>query len=189
MGQSQLKQFIDIEFPPTTSSIHASDEKFPFKEPIVWKRAKDFLCVGNQTPKIFEKNIEPGDIKQGQLGDCWFMSALACLAENPELVQRLFVTKTYQHDGCYRLRLCKNGIWVNVTIDDYFPCSVKGGPIFSRAHGNEMWVLLLEKAYAKLHGNYYTLRGGFASEGFSDLTGNPTECYDFEDPIASSMID
>jgi calpain-15 len=62
---------------------------------------------------------------------------------------------------------------------------VKGGPVFSRAHGNEMWVLLLEKAYAKLHGNYYTLRGGYASEGMTDLTGNPTECYDFEDPIAA----
>lgn len=52
-----------------------------------------------------------------------------------------------------------------------------------------MWVLLLEKAYAKLHGNYYTLRGGYASEGMTDLTGNPTECYDFEDPIAASMIE
>lgn len=77
------------------SSIHAPDEKFPFKEPILWKRAKDFLCSGNETPKIFDKDIEPGDIKQGLLGDCWFMSALACLAENPELVKRLFVTKTY----------------------------------------------------------------------------------------------
>jgi calpain, invertebrate len=51
-----------------------------------------------------------------------------------------------------------------------------------------MWVLLLEKAYAKLHGNYYTLRGGFASEGMMDLTGNPTECFDFEDPVALKMI-
>jgi len=65
---------------------------------------------------------------------------------------------------------------------------VNGGPVFSRAHGSEMWVLLLEKAYAKLHGNYYTLRGGFASEGMIDLTGNPTECFDFNDPIAVEMI-
>jgi len=54
-----------------------------------------------------------------------------------------------------------------------------GGPVFSQAHGNEMWVLLLEKAYAKLHGNYYTLRGGYASEGMMDLTGSPTEVFDF----------
>lgn len=34
---------------------------------------------------------------------------------------------------------------------------------------------------AKVHGNYYTLRGGFANEGMMDLTGCPTECFDFED--------
>jgi hypothetical protein len=32
-----------------------------------------------------------------------------------------------------------------------------------------------------LHGNYYTLRGGFANEGMMDLTGSPTECFDFEE--------
>ena len=53
--------------------------------------------------------------------------------------------------------------------------------MFSRANGNELWVLLLEKAMAKVHGNYYTLRGGFANEGMMDLTGCPTECFDFED--------
>ena len=36
-----------------------------------------------------------------------------------------------------------------------------------------MWVLLLEKAYAKLHRNYYTLRGGLVSEALADLTGSP----------------
>jgi len=39
-----------------------------------------------------------------------------------------------------------------------------------------------------LHGNYYTLRGGFASEGMMDLTGCPTECFDFEDPLCIDMI-
>ena len=81
----------------------------------------------------------------------------------------------------YRVKICKNGEWQEVTVDDYFPCYEEGGPVFSRANGNELWVLLLEKAYAKLCGNYYTLRGGFANEGMMDLTGSPTECFDFED--------
>lgn len=107
------------------------------------------------------------------------MSALACLAEHPNLVKRLFLTQKYQQDGIYRVKFCKNGIWSVVTVDDYFPCTEHGGPIFSKAHGNELWVLLLEKAYAKLHGNYFNLRGGFAYEGMMDLTGAPTEMYDF----------
>lgn len=81
--------------------------------------------------------------------------------------------------GIYQLSLCKNGSWVTVTVDDYFPCAPNGAPIFSRAHGNELWVLLLEKAYAKLHGSYLRLRGGWANEGMLDLTGCPTEVYEF----------
>lgn len=87
---------MDIEFPPTAKSISDPDEPFPFKEQVVWKRAKDFLSSdGDNPPKVFEKDIEPSDIKQGQLGDCWFMSALACLAEVPDYVERLFITKEY----------------------------------------------------------------------------------------------
>jgi len=52
-----------------------------------------------------------------------------------------------------------------------------------------MWVLLIEKAYAKLHGNYYTLRGGFANEGMIDLTGCPTSSYIFEDEKVKNMIE
>jgi len=111
------------------------------------------------------------------------MSALASLAEMPHLVERLFATQKCNEEGLYRIRICKNGSWHEVIVDDYFPCQEKGGPIFSRASGNELWVLLLEKAYAKVHGNYFTLRGGFANEGMIDLTGCPTECFDFEDDV------
>jgi len=35
----------------------------------------------------------------------------------------------------------------------------------------ETWAPLVEKAYAKLHGNYGHLNGGWASEAIEDLTG------------------
>lgn len=124
---------------------------------IVWKRPKDFL---KGEIEVFSKKIEPDDIAQGELGDCWFMSSLSCLAEKPHLVSRLFITQQYNEEGMYRVKFCKNGVWVEVTIDDYFPCSARGGPKFSQAHGNELWVLILEKAYAKLHGSYIALEGG-----------------------------
>jgi calpain-15 len=107
------------------------------------------------------------------------MCALASLAERPKLVEKLFLTKEINKEGVYRIQFCKNGSWQEVTIDDYFPCLPCGGPMFSRAHGNESWVLLIEKAYAKIHGNYFTLRGGFANEGMIDLTGCPSSTYDF----------
>ena len=66
--------------------------------------------------------------------------------------------------GVYKVRVCKNGQWQFVRLDDYFPCSPDAGPVYSAAHGNELWVLLVEKAMAKLCGHYGALSGGWAYE-------------------------
>jgi calpain-15 len=60
-----------------------------------------------------------------------------------------------------------------MTLDDYFPCKPEAGPVYSRAHGSELWVLLLEKAFAKMNGSYAQIKGGWAFEAMIDLTGAP----------------
>ncbi|KAF2724260.1 cysteine proteinase [Polychaeton citri CBS 116435] len=55
---------------------------------------------------------------------------------------------------------------------------------FSHCKSNETWLPLIEKAYAKAHGDYFAIEGGFASEGIEDLTGgvgvviNPEDIMD-----------
>lgn len=170
--------FIDPSFPPDDSSIYdtTNDEEYPLEEVSVWKRPHEFMYG---RPKLFLDNPDPNDIIQGSLGNCWFLAAIASLAESPAIVKRLFINQKYNEFGIYQLRICKNGEWVVVTIDDYFPCSSNGGPIFCSNNGNELWAILLEKAYAKLHGNYWQLRAGFVSHGMMDLSGCPTQRYTF----------
>ncbi|KAJ1488535.1 hypothetical protein T484DRAFT_1616299, partial [Baffinella frigidus] len=37
-----------------------------------------------------------------------------------------------------------------------------------------VWVPLVEKAYAKLHGSYHSISGGHVAEAMLDLTGLPS---------------
>ena len=172
-----LDHFLDPSFPPDDTSIYdkETEPKYPLQEKPVWKRPTEFM----EDPKLFNDNIDPNDINQGALGNCWFLASIASVAENPALIRRLFITQEYNEKGLYQLKICKNGEWVKVTVDDYIPCYYGGGPMFCRAEGDELWVLLLEKAYAKLHGNYCQLRAGFVSHGMSDLTGAPIEDFRF----------
>lgn len=57
--------------------------------------------------------------------------------------------------------------------DLYNKSSRKGGMSlqFARSGRGETWVPLIEKAYAKLHGNYQYLNEGEECEAIEDLTG------------------
>ncbi|KAM0321379.1 hypothetical protein ACHAQA_010143 [Verticillium albo-atrum] len=57
--------------------------------------------------------------------------------------------------------------------------SNSGALYFSQCENpNETWLPLLEKAYAKAHGDYAAIEGGFTGEAIEDLTGGvTTELY------------
>ena len=59
----------------------------------------------------------------------------------------------------YTVRLFHEGGWRFIMVDDYVPVSVKDGrPIFAHAKSRqELWVPVLEKAFAKLYGSYASM--------------------------------
>eukprot|EP00826_Nyctotherus_ovalis_P005877 TRINITY_DN1133_c0_g2_i3.p2 TRINITY_DN1133_c0_g2~~TRINITY_DN1133_c0_g2_i3.p2 ORF type:complete len:448 (-),score=145.12 TRINITY_DN1133_c0_g2_i3:1362-2600(-) len=190
LRKNSLK-FVDPDFLPSDKSLYGQQDS-PFDTLIQWRRPEDFLAQEDSAEShplaLYNPAIEIADIHEGLLGDGWLISAIATLAEVPPLIDRLFLTKEISKEGVYRVKLCKNGEWVVVTIDDYFPCIPDGGAIFGKSSANELWLMVLEKAYAKLHGSYLTLKGGYAHEALMDLTGCPCTYYNFEDEFVKDMV-
>lgn len=185
------EQFIDDSFPPASKSIYCDDGQPFTNTPISWCRPKDIAAApgeGNIAWKIYRTPM-PEDISQGVLGNCWFLSALAVLAERPNLVENIILTKEYCPQGAYQVRLCKDGKWQIVLIDDLLPCGPYNNLIFSQAKRKQLWVALIEKAMAKLHGCYESLVAGKCIEGLSTLTGAPCESIELQRRDKEEEID
>ena len=102
------------------------------------------------------------------------------IAENPKLLRRLFLVRNFNEFGFYQVKLCFRGEWQTISMDDFFPCYPLYKPIFTNSNNMDFWVLLLEKAFAKYHGNYITLEEGSVEEGMYNLTGCPTFTNHFQ---------
>jgi hypothetical protein len=139
-----------------------------------WMRASEFMP---SDPDVFVEPSGSDDIKQGQMGDCWFMSSLAVLTNRDEaLAKAVCLTQKFNKEGVYACRFHKNGEEKTILVDDYFPVLDLGRGRIVPALGSsqeprEMWVMLIEKAYAKLHGSYSAIDGGWMENGMVDLTG------------------
>jgi hypothetical protein len=138
-------------------------------------------------------SVDPDDIAQGSLGDCWFLAAIASCAasESDRLIKDLIVEEGWDV-GLIGVKFFVRGRWTTIIIDDFFPLAPpqSGGaddelaPLFasSKAHAGqrtdeiEFWPMVLEKAFAKLHGSWEAIgaNGGRPEDALNYLTAAPS---------------
>jgi calpain-15 len=193
--EQECKKFIDPQFPPDSTSLAKDFKRLEYDTEQEWKTFvfKDIDDIYPQPIKVFN-DISPNDILQGRLGDCYFLSTLSAMAEFPKLIERCFDTQDYQPSGCYSVNIYETGVLTTFIIDDLFPCTQDGELAFSGPRVEkgvtEIWVLLLEKAWAKRFGSYYSIDTGATEDALRDLTGAPCKTIEVgEDKLWESLFE
>uniref|UniRef100_A0A2C9KC99 Calpain-B n=1 Tax=Biomphalaria glabrata TaxID=6526 RepID=A0A2C9KC99_BIOGL len=168
--------FEDPEFPCVDSSIFFSRSP---PRPFEWKRPHE-IC---DNPQWISQGASRFDVRQGELGDCWLLAAVASLTCNPKLFENVVDSRqtfTENYCGLFKFKFWHQGEWQEVVVDDRLPTYRNQLVFMHSTEKNEFWSALLEKAYAKLMGSYESLKGGSTSEAMEDFTGGVTEMFDLQ---------
>jgi hypothetical protein len=140
------------------------------------------------TGPLFIDGPRADDVRQGAIGDCYFPAAMAALAYwKPEALLNAIKDNG---DGTYTVRFHENngfggrGQPVDIRVDGDLYARAWGGPAYASSLGGstepdkmELWVPLMEKAYAQWKGGYETVgSGGIAGKVMGEVLGKD---YDY----------
>ena len=180
--------FIDEDFPPNENSLMGKSKEGVFLDPlesrhkvikdseIEWKRISEII----PKPVLYEGIISMKNAKYGRISFPYFFSVLSTLlSEYPSIIQQIILNKEYNKEGQYQVKLFVDGEFKIITIDDYFPV-ISGTNLFyfTRPSNFDIWVLIIEKAWAKINGGYLNIIDLWPGDLFKALTG-----FSFEELI------
>ena len=105
--------FTDKRFPPNTNSLSGEWGNIADWNTIKWAKISEKIPQA----RIFVDKPDPRDIKQGYLGDCYFLAGLAALAERPDRIYNLFLTNEVNDVKYYSCKILYKGKWLTVDMD------------------------------------------------------------------------
>ncbi|HBL14576.1 MAG TPA: hypothetical protein DD379_24945 [Cyanobacteria bacterium UBA11162] len=99
-----------------------------------------------------QDQIDPNDVAQGDLGNCYFSAAMVAVARaNPSLIRELIKDNG---DGSYNVTLYTEKGSQIIKVTPYFPATGQGPAYAGFGDESELWPMLLEKAYAQYTEGY-----------------------------------
>ncbi len=87
---------------------------------VKWGRAQEVF--GNHS-MFGEKGIEPSDVRQGYIGNCWFLAAASALAEVPGRLENVWIDTDNELSaaGIYAMNFYTLGVPHTIIVDDWLP--------------------------------------------------------------------
>jgi len=131
---------------------------------------------------LFKDAVDIHDSIQGQIGNCYFPSAISAIAQNnPDILKNMIKDNG---DGTYTVTFKERDPRtfqfrdVKIDVDGDLYVRSWGGPIYGSSKGDkgektmELWYPLVEKAYAQWKGGFEAIgNGGMSSDVMQDVMG------------------
>ena len=212
--QDASRDFTDELFPPNFESLFSSKKEIlNYENPIIPKFLKDKkklllsqfalsqkdgryswakLSEVRDTSKLNvlrDSKYLKDDVVQGELGDCYYLSSLAALAENPDNIKNI-IKNTKISDGYFEATVYIHGEPVQIIVDDSFPVANASKIAFAGINENSgnIWPLILEKIWAKCNKSYEDIIPGNSADAFEFLTPAPIDTFYHTQEISSTLF-
>ena len=116
------------------------------------KASTSSFNYSNATGSLYENGVAASDVTQGSAGTCYFLAAIGAIANaNPSYITNAI---TDNGNGTYGVRLYLDGVAIYTTVNAALPTSLGKLPFagnVTKSTTGELWVALMEKAYALLN--------------------------------------
>jgi hypothetical protein len=169
-----------------TVAAATPDGDFAAARPWVAERFEPPAMSGNPqlvpfSGPLFVDGVAPEDVRQHGAGDCYLLASLAAVAKaRPDAIRDMVHDNG---DGTYGVRLFRNGEHESpdtVEVDGrLYADPTTGEPLYAESGDApdapdrmEMWVAVVEKAYAQIHQGYEHIgSGGEPAAALAELLG------------------
>lgn len=147
--------------------------------------------------------IDPNDVRQGSLGDCYLMAALMSVARtDPQCIRDMVKDNG---NGTYTVRFFLDRLGMSligrgtkeVTVDARVPTHPGGSPRYAKTGDQtiqdgetryELWAMIVEKAWAKLKGGYPQIAGGNPGKAMEAITGKTSDSFRTSSRSAAEIL-
>ena len=155
-----------------------------------WVDSIDIVYKESDGHSLFgSTGIQPEDIEQGEIGNCWFMHGASAVAERAGRLEKVFLNDGLSNNGIYGCQMYILGVPTTITVDDEMPLDDFGKSVFAGvSKDGALWGPIIEKCFAKLHGTYESIISGDPRHSIEVLHGSPSSNYSHGDKTAAQIF-